>query len=482
MYKSVFSKYLSIISLVVVVGFMSMTLFQVVLTANALAQDKHSLLIENVHSIAQHTASTADAVRGPDGEMVYRLDGSRLSPLLTMISDAVDATVMITDAQGRVLLAAGNAEAAGYVDTVSLEQFVDDVDDEYYAIGTLGGLYDRRHYNAAVPVTTPGNVVLGYVFASAPADALAQTVKSNLSIYLYSVLGALALCLMIVWMMTERFVRPLREMAAASRSFARGDFSARVRVKGKDEVAELGEAMNQMALSLSSVETMRRSFIANVSHELKTPMTTIAGFIDGILDGTIPQDKQEYYMKIVSDEVRRLSRLVRAMLDLSRIDSGELKLNTSTIDLTEVACKVLVSSEQRIEQKHLSITGLEDCPHLEVRGDYDLINQVLYNLIDNAIKFTDDGGNIHIRLYRANGRVYTAIRNTGDGIPPEEMPQIFERFYKSDRSRGLDKSGVGLGLYIVHTVVRLHGGEITVSSIPGEYTEFSFWIPENRDK
>ena len=295
-------------------------------------------------------------------------------------------------------------------------------------------------------------------------------------------LFALILSLAFVWLMTDRFVRPLRQMAAASRSFARGDFSARVKVKGKDEVAQLGEALNNMAVSLSSVEMMRRSFIANVSHELKTPMTTIAGFIDGMLDGTIPQEKQAQYMKIVSDEVKRLSRLVRSMLDLSRIDSGELKMNTVGMDLTEIVGSVLVASEQRIEKKGITITGMEDCERQEMDGDYDLMNQVLYNLLDNAIKFTDEGGNIHIHLYRENGRVYVSIRNTGEGIPPEEMPQIFERFYKSDRSRSLDKNGVGLGLYIVHTVVRLHGGEISVRSVQGEYTEFTFWVPESKEK
>lgn len=183
-------------------------------------------------------------------------------------------------------------------------------------------------------------------------------------------------------------------------------------------------------------------------------------------------------MKIVSDEVKRLSRLVRSMLDLSRIDSGEVKMNVTKIDLAEMVGSVLVSSEQRIEQKRLTITGMEECERQEVYGDYDLMNQVLYNLLDNAIKFTNEGGNIHIRLYRENGRVYTAIRNTGEGIPPEEMPQIFERFYKSDRSRSLDKNGVGLGLYIVHTVICLHGGEIAVRSKQGEYTEFCFWLPE----
>ena len=482
MYKHVFSKYLSIISLVVLLGFFAMTLFQVFLTANALAEEKRELLLENAENISLHTSASVREVHGPNNDVVYQLDGERLEPLLWLLSEAVDATVLVTDANGLVLMTAGDPDAKRFEHTVSLEQFVKDMDGEYYAINTLGDLYEERHYNAAVPVTLEGGVILGYVFASAPADAFSQTLESNLRIYLYSVLFALILSLAFVWLMTDRFVRPLRQMAAASRSFARGDFSARVKVKGKDEVAQLGEALNNMAVSLSSVEMMRRSFIANVSHELKTPMTTIAGFIDGMLDGTIPQEKQAQYMKIVSDEVKRLSRLVRSMLDLSRIDSGELKMNTVRMDLTEIVGSVLVASEQRIEKKGITITGMEDCERQEMDGDYDLMNQVLYNLLDNAIKFTDEGGNIHIHLYRENGRVYVSIRNTGEGIPPEEMPQIFERFYKSDRSRSLDKNGVGLGLYIVHTVVRLHGGEISVRSVQGEYTEFTFWVPESKEK
>lgn len=481
MYKSTFSKYLSIISLVVVLGFLAMTLFQLFLTANAMADEKRELLLENAESIARHTAASAEAVRGKDGDVAYRVDGNRLKPLLLLVSDAIDATLFITDGQGRVLLAAGTENDGAYENRVVLDGLTDRMGDEYYAISTLEGLFDSSHYNAAVPVRIEGDVVLGYVVASAPANALGQTLRNNLSIYLYSVLGALAFSLIFVWLLTDRFVRPLREMAAAARSFARGDFSPRVKVKGKDEVAQLGEALNGMATSLSSVETMRRSFIANVSHELKTPMTTIAGFIDGMLDGTIPQEKQAQYMKIVSDEVKRLSRLVRAMLDLSRIDSGEVKMTTVNMELTEMMCTALVASEQRIEQKHLTVTGMEECEPQEISGDYDLMNQVLHNLLDNAIKFTDEGGNIHIRLYRESGRVYVSIRNTGAGIPADEMPRIFERFYKSDRSRSMDKNGVGLGLYIVHTVVRLHGGEIAVRSVEGEYTEFCFWIPEKSE-
>ena len=256
-----------------------------------------------------------------------------------------------------------------------------------------------------------------------------------------------------------------------------GDFSYRLPVKGKDEIAELAASLNSMAVSLSAVEGMSRSFVANVSHELKTPMTTIAGFIDGILDGTIPDEKRNYYLKIVSDEVKRLSRLVKSMLDLSRIDSGQLKLKPVTFDLTTVIGNALVMSEQRIDEKHITITGLEDCPPLEVYGDFDLIGQVVYNLLDNAIKFTNDGGEIGFRLEKRDGRTYFAIRNSGIGISAQELPHIFERFYKSDKSRSLDKKGVGLGLYIVKSVINLHGGEIIVRSIEGEYCEFEFWLP-----
>ena len=477
MYKKVFAKYLSVISLVVVMGFLAMTMLQLFLTADALADQKRDLFLENARTLSRQTALSATATHVQGNRVMYRLNERELTPLINIVSDSIDATVVVTNSEGKALLSAGPLRDTFLGDNDALGSVATHIGDSFYEVGTLDGLHDHGHYTAAVPVTVHDDAVLGYVFITAPADSLSQVFRNNLRIYAMSVLGALVLCFGVVWLMTDRFVRPLKQMAAATRRFAQGDFSARVTVKGKDEVAELADSLNHMAVSLSSVETMRRSFIANVSHELKTPMTTIAGFMDGMLDGTIPQEKQAHYMKIVSDEVKRLSRLVRSMLDLSRIDSGELKMNKVHFDLSEVLFSVLVASEQRIEQKRLSITGLDDYDKLEVDGDYDLMNQVLYNLVDNAIKFTDEGGGIDLRLTRRDDRAYVTIRNTGAGIPASEMPRIFERFYKSDRSRSLDKNGVGLGLYIVHTVIRLHNGEVSVRSVEGEFTEFSFWIP-----
>ena len=237
-----------------------------------------------------------------------------------------------------------------------------------------------------------------------------------------------------------------------------------------------------MAEALSASESMNRNFIANVSHELKTPMTTIAGFIDGILDGTIPKEKETYYLNIVSQEVKRLSRLVKTMLDLSKIDSGELKLRSARFDLSNTVFVALLSFEKNIEEKNIDIRGLEDCEPQFVDGDPDMIHQVLYNLLENAVKFTNQNGYIEIILKDMNDRHMVSIRNSGPGIPADEVGMIFERFYKTDKSRSQDKNGMGLGLYIVKTIIKLHGGEITVSSVENEFTLFEFWLPYVGDK
>ena len=479
MFKSVFSKYFVSISAIIMSSFLVMTTIQVLLFTRSVAQDKRTLLTENAGNIARHTAiSAVESQTQGSGGVIYRLDQAGMNQFLTMMSDAIDASIFVTDDNGRVLLATG-AQADGAVGSTALSATAETIGDrpgEYFEVGDLGGLAKERQYTAASPVRVNAKV-LGYVFVSCAATTVGQTLSANWQIYVMSTLGTLVLTFIVVYLMTYRIVSPLRRMAAATRRFAKGDFSVRVKVDGNDEVAELASALDHMATSLSSLETMRRSFIANVSHELKTPMTTIAGFVDGMLDGTIPPDQQPHYMKIVSDEVKRLSRLVRSMLDLSRIDSGQLKMTAVRLNLTEIVGSVLVTFEQRIEQKRLQITGLEDQGDIAVNGDHDLLGQVIYNLIDNAVKFTNEGGTIEIRLFQTAGRVQCRIRNTGAGIPAEEMPQLFDRFYKSDRSRSLDKNGLGLGLFIVKTVIDLHHGQITVRSVEGEYTEFAFWLP-----
>lgn len=476
MFKSIFSKYFAVISTIIMVSFFAMQGAQLFLSSRYWLGEKHAVLQDNAQTIAAHTADNVQPVQTADG-VVYHMQKATLSPYIKLLSVTLDCTVVISDMKGTVQIMCNEAgEELPVNSAISLAGLVGSGDD-YYAVSTLNGLYPQRQYTAGVPIRRD-NVLLGYVFVSMPTRGLGQYLRSNVQISLLAALGVLTLTFIALYAMTDRLVRPLRKMAKATRRFAEGDFTYRIPVSGRDETAELAQALNSMALSLSSVENMRRSFVANVSHELRTPMTSIAGFIDGILDGTIPADKRDYYLKIVSDEIKRLSRLVKSMLALSRIDSGQLKLNVVEFDLVALTGQTLLTFEKRIAEKAINIEGLEDAEPIMVYGDYDLLGQVVYNLLDNAVKFTNAGGSIRLTLTKEAGKALCSIRNTGTGIPAEEMPRIFERFYKSDRSRGMDKSGVGLGLYIVQTVVGLHRGEVSVGSKEGEYTEFRFWLPD----
>ena len=231
-----------------------------------------------------------------------------------------------------------------------------------------------------------------------------------------------------------------------------------------------------MTNSLAQLESMRKSFVANVSHELKTPMTTIGGFIDGILDGTIEADKQSYYLGIVSDEIKRLSRLLQSMLSMSKLEAGEFVLKPELFDFRELLCTIVISQEQRIEAEKIEITGLDGIESISVTADRDLIHQVIYNLTD-AIKFVNEGGNIDFKAKTDGKKLIFTITNTGKGIPAAELPYVFERFYKVDKSRSANKNSTGLGLYIVKTIVKAHGGTVTVTSQENEFTSFSVTLP-----
>ena len=249
------------------------------------------------------------------------------------------------------------------------------------------------------------------------------------------------------------------------------------RLKTKTKSANLP---NEMADSLASMEGIRRNFIANVSHELKTPMTTISGYIDGILDGTIPKTEQEYYLGIVSEETKRLSRLVTSMISLSKIDSGEITVNKTSFDILDVIFSVLQSFESKLSDKELTVEGLDIEENIMIFGDRDLLHQTIYNLVENAVKFTDQKGVIRFEFSKKDGFNIISIENSGKGILPEDILFVFDKFYKADKSRSSDKRSMGLGLYICRTVVGLHGGRITADSKPGEYCRFTFTLPEQK--
>lgn len=271
-----------------------------------------------------------------------------------------------------------------------------------------------------------------------------------------------------------------KEFLRVSKQYSKGDFSERINVTTPGNLQEISKYVNSMADYMEKSDETSKTFIANVSHELRTPMTTIGGFVDGILDGTIPKTRQQEYLVLVSKEIKRLRILISSMLNMTRFESGTLKPNFKETNLTELVIQTVLMFEKKIEDKQLEIEGL-DSDRLTAVIDADLIQQVIYNLVENAVKFVNMNGTISFRFEKNGGMCTIGIKNTGEGLKNNEIQQVFDRFYKTDSSRGKDTTGLGLGLSISRKIVHLHNGHIIVKSVYGEYTEFSIQIPEKQN-
>ncbi len=350
---------------------------------------------------------------------------------------------------------------------------------EDYNMGTMEGFFSTSHMNCYY--AGDGSDCKFIVLVSKENYARVAFTREITGVGITVALWVFFVAMISVYAISRRITKPLDEIIVAAKSYSGGDFGKKITVHGHDEVAELAKAINNMAEALESHETERNTFLGNISHDLRTPMTTISGFVDAILDGTIPPEKQEYYLNIISAEVKRLSRLVNSLLEVSRSEAKP-QIKPADFNLSEKARMVLISLEEKITAKNIDIgfdTGEND---IFVRADDDLIHRVIFNLMDNAVKFTQPGGRIDINISavpegKKRLKACFRIRNTGDGIPESELSHVFERFYKADRSRGIDKTGTGLGLYIARNAILAHGEEITVDSRPGEYTEFRFTLP-----
>ena len=320
----------------------------------------------------------------------------------------------------------------------------------------------------------PEGMAVGVVYAVSLSTSADSMWQGFVGLFFMTAFVVLMIAFMASSITAMRQVQPIREMVQATRQYAEGDFDVRMKDYGRnDEMGELAASFNNMAETLQQTERQRREFIANISHELKTPMTTIAGYTDGILDGTIPPENERQYLQIISDESRRLSRLVRRMLDVSQLQVMDPLKNGSHFDICESMRRVLISMEKKITDRHLDVDA--DIPEepILVRGDNDMITQVIYNLLENATKFAREGTTLYLGVTTIDGKARVTVRNLGDTIPAEELPLLFERFHKSDKSRSEDKDGYGLGLYIVKTILEQHKEKISVTSENG-VTTFAF--------
>ena len=322
----------------------------------------------------------------------------------------------------------------------------------------------------------------GFVIASRPVVKATNFISQTVRTIIMACMWVMTAAIIASYFISERIARPMRDMSRAAKEFAAGHFDVRVAVRGNDEISQLAAAFNNMASDLETLEQTRRTFLANVSHDLRSPMTSIAGFVDGMLDGAIPPEKYRHYLGVISSEVRRLARLVSLLLDISRIQAGERKFNMVSFDICEMARQILISFEQRIDEKKLDVEFECDEDNMFVIADTDAIHQIIYNICDNAIKFSFDGGLYRISIHYKDKKVVFSVYNEGIGISKEDLPYVFERFYKADKSRGMDKTGVGLGMYISRTIIEAHNETIKVNSEQGKYCEFVFTLKRDTSK
>ncbi len=430
---------------------------------------------KNMERSAEEIARTSAAVALAEG-----MDSWMLRMNVSSVANAGGNQIYVTDAEGKICCCSDRDPVCEHIGMQIPPEVLELTrSGQLEKRSDLGGILKSRRYVAAKPVLSREGEVLGYVFVSNLAVNMLGAWSTFLNVAAAIAVVVFGIALAATMAYTRHTARPLDEMAAASRKFARGDFSVRVKQTEDptDEMGALIESFNKMADSLEQAEKRRTEFIANVSHELRTPMTTISGFADGILDGTIPSDQQEKYLRSIRDETRRLSRLVREMLSISQARAKAANPATrSNFDLTELVLQILLSFESRATKKNLDVDPQLPDDHLMVRADRDAITQVIYNLLDNAVKFAEPGSCLVLKLYKDDGKVYVSIKDRGETIPPEDLPFIFDRFHKSDRSRSLDKEGMGLGLYLVKTIINSHDEDIAVKSENGE-TEFVFSLP-----
>lgn len=462
MKKNLFERIFRLTIVLVLVSFLVLGLTLSVFSGRFWMQEKYQLLDDNAQALSRQIGQSRD--------LNASMRPSYIRGMADMTAAALGGLVVITDADGRVYYP-GEPSAS---QTLTVEESILRTVRRggYQSVSTLGGLLSEKCYVVGKPVMQ-SDVFQGAVFVATPADGMRDYILKVVCIFCICSSFIIILVCIGVYMLTTSMVRPLRAMSEAAKCMAAGDFSRRIVTDRQDEIGELANSFNNMTHAIESAERSRRGFAANVSHELRTPMTIISGFIDGILDGTIPKEEQEKYLRIISAEVHRLSRMVGTMLNLSKLEEGSIKPNLRELNLTEIIVGVVLSFESRIEEKKLEIRGLDTLDRVVLQADSDLMYQAIFNLVENAIKFTQEGGYISF-AYRTEtpGQIRVLIRNSGEGIASDSLPYIFDRFYKTDKSRSNDKTGVGLGLNLVKTIISLHNGAITVRSIPGEYCEF----------
>lgn len=460
--RILFSNILTVSFCLLALGTLLFTFF-----TNYIIGEKKHALSDEVQHVSEITVFFQDNP-SPATSSFYNIN-------INEIAHRIGGTVFLVSPEGEILSGAKNLSehVSGKLPSNLIPRLFEE---KNVHLGNLGGFFRGTYLLVSEPISYH-NTVPAVSCVAIPVPRINQYRNDIFSTILMAILVTTLLTCIVSFFVSRWISSPLKNISLAAQRIAKGDFSVEVPVRGSDEVSALAETFNQMTFSLKKLEDMRDGFISGVSHELRTPMTTISGFIEGILDETIPPEKQDEYLHIVLQETKRLSRLVNELLLVARMEGG-LQLKKETFDINELVRISILRFESVFSEKNIEADIRFSDDTCLVTADRDAIDRVLINLFDNALKFNREGGYVKVSVSDGEGFVTVMVENAGEGISEEDLGMIWDKFYKTDRSRGRDKTGVGLGLYLVKNIISSHGGKITVESEPDAFTRFTFRLPK----
>lgn len=390
----------------------------------------------------------------------------------------LNSTIRIINPSGRLVLDTNTP--LNVEEVVMIEGFDPTVTrGSYYTIDTFFDSFDTQVLSVIAPITSNFKVK-GYVTIHCSMTSIEQSANSLLNISYITLVILFLLSMIILIFFTEMVYVPLRKITYATEQYASGNMHYEFQVESEDEIGYLAACLNFMASEIANSEEDQKKFVANVSHDFRSPLTSIRGYLEAMLDGTIPPEMHEKYLNIVLNETERLTKLTNSLLTLNNLNTRGMMLDRSDFDINNVIRSTAASFEGTCRSKNISFQLFLTGDLLYVNADMGKIQQVLYNLIDNAIKFSHNNSSIRIETVEKKNKIFVSVKDTGIGIPKDDLKLIWDRFYKSDLSRGKDKKGTGLGLSIVKEIINAHGEHINAISTEGVGSEFIFSLQRSR--
>lgn len=466
MKKTLYLKFILAYFIFGVFSFIMVSVFVPSMTKEHLVREKaeslysEATLISNTYATGLYTSET---------------DLETVKTQLDFLSVYLDSTIRIINPSGRLVLDTNmplNVE-----EIVMIENFDPTATGgSYYMVNNFFNSYESDMLSVLAPITS-GYMVKGYVVIHCDMNDIQTSCNNLLNISYITLVILLLLSLIILIFFTEIVYVPLRKITYATEQYAAGNMHYEFQVESDDEIGYLAACLNYMASQIAGAEDDQKKFVANVSHDFRSPLTSIRGYLEAMLDGTIPPEMHEKYLEIVLNETERLTNLTNSLLTLNNLNTKGMMLNLSDFNINKVIRNTAASFEGTCRKKTIAIELVLTGDEMYVNADMDKIQQVLYNLIDNAIKFSHHDSVIKVETSLKKNKLFVSVKDTGIGIPKEDLKLIWDRFYKSDWSRGKDKKGTGLGLSIVKEIINCHGEHINVISTEGVGSEFIFSLP-----